>query len=137
MKIAVTYQDGNVFQHFGQTERFKVYDIENNEVVLSTVVSTNGKSHGALAGILQDGGVDTVICGGIGEGAKSALKNAGITLYGGVTGTADQAVADLLENKLVYHSDVTCNHHGDHHETHEKGHSGGCGQHCHHGASHS
>lgn len=52
MRIAVTYEDGQIFQHFGHTEQFKVYDVEDGRVVASEVVDTNGNGHGALAGFL-------------------------------------------------------------------------------------
>jgi hypothetical protein len=29
MKIAVTYENGMIFQHFGHTEQFKIYETEN------------------------------------------------------------------------------------------------------------
>lgn len=122
MKIAVTYENGNVFQHFGHSERFKVYDVEEDEIKITTLINTNGSGHGALADILKKCGVDTLICGGIGAGAKRALAEANITLYGGVCGSADQAVADLLANKLNYNPDVECSHHGEHHH-------GSCGEH--------
>ena len=128
MKIAVTYESGNVFQHFGHTEQFKIYDIENGKIADSAVVDTNGSGHGALAGFLTEQGVDTLICGGIGGGAKTALAEAGITLYGGVTGNADNAVAALLNGTLQYDSDVTCSPHE--HEHGEGGHTcgeNGCG----------
>ena len=102
MKIAVTYQDGDIFQHFGHTEFFKIYDIENTEIVKTEIVSTNGSGHGALAQFLHEHSVDTLICGGIGGGAQLALSQAGIKLYGGVTGKADDAVNALLNNKLNY-----------------------------------
>lgn len=54
MKIAVTYDNGNVFQHFGKTENFKVYEVEDNKVVSSEVISSNGTGHGALAGLLAE-----------------------------------------------------------------------------------
>lgn len=111
MKIAVTFEDGQVFQHFGHTEQFKIYEIANGAVTGSAVVDTNGSGHGALAGFLQQHGVDTLICGGIGGGARTALDQAGIHLYGGVSGSADQAVADLLAGNLVYNPDVSCSHH--------------------------
>ena len=66
MKIAVTYDNGNIFQHFGRTESFKVYDVEDNKVVSSEVIGSNGVGHGALAGLLADRAVDVLICGGIG-----------------------------------------------------------------------
>ncbi len=128
MRIAVAYENGNVFQHFGHTERFKVYDVENGEVTVASTVNTNGSGHGALADILKKCGVDTLICGGIGTGAKQALAEAGIALYGGVTGGADEAVGALLAERLGYDPDVECEHHGEHHH-------GSCGEHegdCHH-----
>jgi predicted Fe-Mo cluster-binding NifX family protein len=127
MRIAVTYENGNVFQHFGHTERFKVYDVENGEIAVATTINTNGSGHGALADILKKCGVDTLICGSIGPGAKRALAEAGIALYGGVSGSADQAVADLLAKNLIYNSDVECSHHGEHHDGACGKHDGDCG----------
>ncbi len=124
MKIAVTYENGNIFQHFGHTEQFKLYTIENNMVSSSEVVNTNGSGHGALAGFLSANGVDTLICGGIGGGAQMALAEAGIKLYGGVSGSADAAVSALLAGDLGYDPEVKC----DHHE-HEHGEGHSCGSH--------
>ena len=130
MKIAVTYEAGLVFQHFGHTPAFKLYEIENNTVVSSQVVDTQGSGHGALAGFLQNHNVDTLICGGIGGGAQMALADAGIKLYGGVSGDADDAVADLLAGQLCFNPNVRCDHHGHDHD-HACG-SHGCGSHsCH------
>ena len=137
MKIAVTYENGQVFQHFGHTENFKIYDIENGKITNAVVVSTAGSGHGALAGVLSAMGVDTLICGGIGGGAQVALQQAGIRFFGGVQGDADQAVAALLANQLAYDPEAKCDHHGEgHHHHHEEGHacgSHGCGSgHCGH-----
>jgi len=130
MKIAVTYESGVIFQHFGHTASFKIYNVENNEVVSSEVVDTEGYGHGALAGFLAARGVDTLICGGIGGGAQMALKEAGIAVYGGVFGDADDAVQDFLNGTLSYNPNVRCNHH-DHEQGHSCG-SHGCGSHsCH------
>ena len=123
MKIAVTYENGLVFQHFGHTQQFKLYTVENGKITSSEVVDTNGSGHGALAVFLKTHGVDTLICGGIGGGARAALDAAGIQLYGGVSGDADQAVAALLDGKLDYAPNVVCNHHGEGH------HEGSCGEH--------
>lgn len=130
MRIAVTYENGEIFQHFGHTESFKVYDVEDGKVVSSQVVSTNGSGHGALAEVLHTLQVDTLICGGIGGGAQQALASVGIRLFGGVSGNADEAVNALISGNLAYNPDVKCNHHGEHH--HEEGHtcgSHGCGGH--------
>ena len=130
MKIAVTYDNGEVFQHFGHTEQFKLYNVEDGKIVSSAVVGTNGTGHGALAGFLKANGVDALICGGIGDGARSALERAGIALYGGVSGDADIAVKNLLDGTLRYNPDVRCSHHSEKHP--DGGHdcqSRGCGEH--------
>ena len=93
MKIAVTYENGQIFQHFGHTAQFKLYEVEDGKIVREAVVDTNGSGHGALAGFLAQSGVDTLICGGIGGGAQMALAQAGIKLYGGGRGEADAAGA--------------------------------------------
>ena len=134
MKIAVTYENGNIFGHFGHTQQFKLYDVQNGKVIASQVVDTMGSGHGALAGFLAAHGVDTLICGGIGGGAQMALANAGIRLYGGVTGSADDAVQALLDGRLAFDPDVHCDHHDHHGEDHScGGHEGGCHSHgsCH------
>ncbi len=128
MKIAVTYENGEIFQHFGHTEQFKFYTVEDGKIVAEQVVSTNGNGHGALAGFLRDADVDTLICGGIGGGAQEALRSAGIKLYGGVSGKADEAVAALLGGTLGFDPNVHCDHHD--HEHGGEGHT--CGGHgCH------
>ena len=131
MKIAVTYENGEIFQHFGHTEQFKVYEVENGTVTNAEVIDTNGSGHGALAGFLVHHGVDTLICGGIGGGAQNALVQAGIRLYGGCSGNADDAVADLLAGSLGYNPNVRCNHHDHEGRGHTCG-DHGCGSHsCH------
>lgn len=132
MNIAVTYENGQIFQHFGHTEQFKVYEIDNNTVVKSFVVDTNGQGHGALAGFLSLNNIEVLICGGIGGGAQMALAEAGIKLYGGVSGDADAAVEAYLAGNLDFNPNVQCNHHGhDHDEGHNCG-NHGCGNHsCH------
>lgn len=143
MKIAVTYDNGNIFQHFGKTEFFKVYEVEDNKVISSEVIGSNGVGHGALAGFLAGQSVDVLICGGIGGGAQAALEEAGVELCAGAQGDADQAVEAYLKGELVS-TGANCDHH--HHEEghscgdHEEGHScgghgedhscgGGCGGH--------
>ena len=137
MKIAVTYDNGNVFQHFGKTENFKVYEVEDDKVVSSEVIGSNGTGHGALAGLLAEQGINVLICGGIGEGAQTALTEAGIEMVAGAQGNTDDVVEAYLKGELVS-TGANCDHH--HHEEghscgrHEEGHScggscGGCGGH--------
>ena len=144
MKIAVAYDNGNIFQHFGRTEFFKVYEVEDDKVISSEVIGSNGVGHGALAGLLAEQSVDVLICGGIGGGAQAALAEAGVELCAGAQGDADQAVEAYLKGKLVS-TGANCDHHhheeghscGDHGEGHscgghEEGHScgSGCGDSC-------
>ncbi len=127
MKIAVTYNNGEIFQHFGHTEQFKLYEVDGTEIKNEEVVGTEGSGHGALAGFLAEHNVDTLICGGIGGGAQNALARAGIKLYGGCNGSADEAVKALLAGSLEYDENVHCDHHD--HGHHGEGHS--CGGHGH------
>lgn len=132
MRIAVTYENGNIFQHFGHTEQFKVYDVEEGKIVRTDIIDTNGSGHGALAGVLSALKADVLICGGIGGGAQTALAESGIKLYGGVSGNADEAVTALIAGNLDFDPNVHCEHHDHEHggETHSCG-DHGCGHgHC-------
>ena len=128
MRIAVTYENGEIFQHFGHTEQFKIYDVEDGNIISSEVVDAGGSGHGALAGVLSDLKVDALICGGIGGGAQMALSDAGIRLYGGVSGSADAAAEALATGELDFNPNVRCDHHDHHGEGHSCG-SHGCGSH--------
>lgn len=126
MRIAVTYENGEIFRHFGHTEQFKIYDVEDGKIISSEVVDTNGNGHGALAGVLNALNADVLICGDIGGSAQSALAAANIKLYGGVSGSADDAVAAFVAGHLNFNPDVRCHHH-------DEGHTCGdhdCGEHC-------
>ena len=130
MKIATTYENGQIFQHFGHSEQFKLYEIEDGKVVSSKVLDAAGSGHGALAGMLMMNGVDALICGGIGGGAQNALARFGIKVYGGVQGDADAAVEAFLKGELDYNPDARCSHHDSHHgEDHVCG-EHGCGEHA-------
>ena len=127
MRIAVTYENGEIFQHFGRTEHFKLYDIEDGTITNEQIAETGGSGHGALAGFLRAAQVDALICGGIGPGAQMALAEAGITLYGGVSGNADAAAKAFAEGRLAYDPDAHCDHHDHAGEGHDCAHDGG---HC-------
>lgn len=113
MKIAVTYENGNVFQHFGHTEQFKIYNIEDKKIASSEIVGTDGNGHEALAFYIKEHGVTDLICGGIGGGAIEALAQAGVLVHAGVSGNSDDAVAKFLDGTLKFSSSANCNHHHD------------------------
>ena len=125
MKIAVTYENGEIFQHFGHTETFKVYEVEDGRILGSEIIGSNGSGHGALAKLLNEQGIDVLICGGIGGGAQAALEERGIELCAGAEGDADQAVAAYLRGEL-HNTGANCDHH--HGEDHSCG-DHGCGEH--------
>ena len=130
MKIAVTHENGQIFQHFGHTEPFKIYTAEDGKIINSEVIDTNGSGHGALAGLLSALDVDALICGGIGGGAQMALAKAGIQLFGGVNGSCDAAVEAFLGGTLGFNPNVKCDHHDHHGEGHTCG-DHGCDHKCH------
>lgn len=125
MKIAVTYEvdSEQVFQHFGHTEALKVYNVEDNKVLSSEILSTEGHGHSVIADFLNDVEAKVLICGGIGPCAISALQEYGIVLCAGITGSADEAVEKFLNGTLEYQSGANCSHHGEHEHA--------CGS-CHH-----
>ena len=124
MRIAVTYENGQVFQHFGHTEEFKFYEIEDGKVISTEIIGSNGSGHSALAALLDERKIDVLICGGIGGGAQAALEERGIKLCAGADGNADQAVEAYLRGELV-NTGANCNHHGEGHSCHDHG----CGEH--------
>lgn len=131
VRVAVTYDNGEIFQHFGRTEQFRIYDVEDGKVTDRGILSSGGEGHGALAGVLKGAEADVLICGGIGGGARQALAAEGIELYAGASGSAEDAVKAFAAGTLSHGDDVTCSHHGE-------GHGCGHGQEsgCHHGEGH-
>ncbi len=130
MKIAVTCQNEEVFQHFGHTPEFALFEIVEGRMNGMTIVPTGDSGHGALAQFLSARGVEVLLCGGIGAGALNALADAGIKVVGGVSGHVIEAVGDYLKGTLEARSDFQCRHH-DHEAGHDcAGHScghGSCG----------
>ena len=138
MKIAVPYSDGQVFQHFGESEQFKIYDTIDDEIISSEIVDTSGSGHSALADFLKEKGAGVLICGGIGVGAVTALQNAGIQILGGAEGEADKCVEEFLGGRLHFGASgcASCSsscghHHGDGDEEECDGNISACGTWCH------
>ena len=135
MKIAVTYDNGQIYQHFGHCAQFKLYEVEDGKVVSSKIIDATGSGHSLLAGFLMMNGVDDLICGGIGGGAQMALRGFGIKIHGGVQGDADAAVDALLAGTLEASDAPNCSHHDEHHGADHVCGEHGCGEghdcHCH------
>ena len=129
MRIAIPYYMGKIFQHFGHAPQFKVYEVENHQVLMEMVVEVEQQGHEAVAELLRSMDVRVVICGNIGEGAMNALQQAGIMFYGGVTGEADDAITALIEGGLKYDPDIKCTAH-EHHCGGDCGDCGDCGGDC-------
>lgn len=116
MYIAVPYENGEIFQHFGHTAQFKIYEVKDQKIVSEHIIGAMGSGHGALSAMLKSINTSVVICGGIGEGAKSALRNLDIELFGGVKGNADSAVKAYIDGTLEYNENTACSHHDHDHE---------------------
>lgn len=129
MRVAIPTENGMIFQHFGHSKEFTIYDVENELVQSREVVSTNGAGHGALADFLAEHSINVVISGNIGSGAKTALREKRIELVPGVTGEADDIMVRYLSGEQLGNPDTECSHH-----SHEGGHTcgpDGCGSHSH------
>ncbi len=122
-RIAVAYENGGIFPHFGRSEHFMLYDVQDGRIVRSQLLSAGGSGHGALAALLKAAKADALICAGIGMGARNALKEAGIRLYSGVSGSAEEAAKALAGGTLSCDPDYECGRQGDHTGC---GHTGGC-----------
>lgn len=127
-RIAIPYEDDKVFQHFGHSEKFKIYTFVGSDLAGSEVVDTNGQGHGAIVEFLKSQDVQAVICGGIGSGAREGLEAAGMFVFGGVTGECDAVITDWFTGTLKYDPDAACSHHEHSGDEHHCG-DGGCG-HC-------
>ena len=125
MRIAIPFYEGMIFQHFGHSRQFKIYEIENHQVLMEMIVEPEGSGHDAVAELLRSMDVRVVICGNIGEGAMQALKAAGIVFYGGVSGEADGAITSLVNGRLSYDPNIRC---AEHHDC--GGDCSGCGGEC-------
>lgn len=110
MKVAIPFENGQIFQHFGHTSQFKIYDIKDEKIIAEQIVDAQGHGHGVLAQFLQNLKVDTLICGGIGVGAVNALQKAGILLYIGVSISADDAICELIKGNLYSTNASSCSH---------------------------
>lgn len=129
MRVAATYENGEIFQHFGKTENFKIYEVEDGGIVSAKIVPAAGSGHSAMASFLAENGVDILVCGGIGEEAMVALADAGIGVYAGAEGDADIAVVSFLEGK-AQSSEANCGHGCGGCGEEEEGCGGSCGGCC-------
>ncbi len=136
MKIAIPFENENIYKHFGHTEKFSFYDVINGEIQNSKKVETNGAKHRAVADFLVSNNIDTVICGDIGHGAKRILESNNIKVYPGIDGSINNAISALLDGTLPENKEATCeNHemHSHHHHDHSCGNVQGQGRGQNHG----
>ncbi len=101
MIIAVTYENGLVCQQFGNTEQYKVYDVEGGKVMSSRMIGSEGQGYGALTDLLRGRGIDVLICGDIDSVMQKALTEKDIELCAGASGSADEAVEAYLRGELM------------------------------------
>jgi predicted Fe-Mo cluster-binding NifX family protein len=100
MKVAITYENGKVFEHFGQTENFIFYEVKDNKVVSEEIKNTNGLSHAELIGFLKDNKTDVLICGNLGGHAINLLKDNNIDIYAGNSGDTKDLINLFVKKEL-------------------------------------
>lgn len=120
MKIAITYdkETGNVFQHFGKTQFFKIYQIQDGKIVSSEVIDNGGNGHHELPPYLKALGIETLILGNRGQGAIDAIAASGLKEMPGITGNADNAAELFAKGELKPNFTAKCSHHGEHNNDH-------------------
>lgn len=120
MKVAITYdkETGNVFQHFGKTQFFKIYQIQDGKIVSSEVIDNGGNGHHELPSYLKDLGIETLILGNRGQGAIDAIAASGLKEMPGITGNADNAAELFAKGELKPNFTAKCSHHGEHNNDH-------------------
>ena len=103
MKIAVPMEHDEIYQHFGKTKAFRVYDVDKSGRIIGYQdVPTKGTEHGALPVFLHELDVSVVICGGLGMPMYNGLIGFDMQVYGGVSGDCNTAVQDYLDGNLDY-----------------------------------
>ena len=120
MKIAITYdkETGNVFQHFGKTQFFKIYQIQDGKIVSSEVIDNGGNGHHELPPYLKALGIETLILGNRGQGAIDTIAASGLKEMPGITGNADNAAELFAKGELKPNFTAKCGHHGEHNNDH-------------------
>ncbi|MDD5936306.1 MAG: NifB/NifX family molybdenum-iron cluster-binding protein [Clostridiales bacterium] len=110
MRVAVSYDNGNIFNHVGDAKEFKIYDIEDGKIVSTEVLKSSGSGRAMVVDFVSTHFCDVLICNEICSGAKGAVNEAGTKVYGAVTGNADDAVEKLIQNQLEDGDTVICHH---------------------------
>ena len=97
MKVAVAYENGEIYGHFGHCACFAIYEYGEyvHECTKTLVETGDREGHQAMADLMREQGVDAVIVGQMGGEAKALLLSYGIVPVAGYSGDADTA-ADLL-----------------------------------------
>lgn len=126
MKIAVTYDNGKLFRHFGHCENFKFYTVDNGQIVNTELINIEPKGQKHVAEFLGSQEITHLICGGLGGEARETLDNLGIEYFPKVNLTPDEAVDAYLAGNLEYTLERGCcgSKNG---ENHQHNHSCGCG----------
>ena len=130
MRIAVAYQDREIFGHFGHCPMFAIYEYgEYVSDCTKTLVDTSSISgHQQMADKMKELGVDAVIAGNMGGEAKAALLSAGIVPIAGYSGDADTASDLLVTGQLpIYSEGGNCGCSGGSCGCGCGGHEDGCG----------
>lgn len=109
MKIAVASEGKNVSGHFGHCSDFNIFTAEDGSIVMEDTVASPGHDYNLIE-FLNERGVNVIISGGMGAGAREKFDEKGIGIVTGAHGSAKDAVLDYLAGTLISDGSVCCKH---------------------------
>lgn len=111
MRVAVALEGRFVSEHFGHCEGFGVYEISNdNRIVSSSEIPNPGHQPGFLPVFLKEKNVNVIIAGGMGGRAQELFAENGIQVVVGASGDKNEAVSKFLSGELVSTESVCTKH---------------------------
>ena len=111
MLVAITYENGEVFMHYGKTRQFIIFELDNNEIKSERIIDCGEYSHHTLADLLKLNNVDVVICGGCGVHAIESLEAKNIKVYNGACGDVHNVINEYINGKLKFNGATMCDCH--------------------------
>ncbi|MBN2772686.1 MAG: NifB/NifX family molybdenum-iron cluster-binding protein [Prolixibacteraceae bacterium] len=109
-KVAIPVSEGAINGHFGHSKEFQIFTLSEENQIINKEKFYNDQGCGCksnLAGILKLKGVNTLLAGNLGNGAKQNLQNEGIEVFSGFSGTPEDALNKWISGNYFIHTE-TC-----------------------------
>lgn len=114
-RVAIPTRDGRVDDHFGHCAYYTIYSIEDKKIV-ATETMPSPEGCGCKSGVaadLQKAGVEMMLAGNMGDGAKNKLESHNIKVIRGCSGDIETVIGAYLQG-VVFDSGNACSHHECH-----------------------